>query len=65
MTKKPRVFLRNLDGKKVLFVQSVIAKKSLNFPTGDTNVDNALIGSRISLARISLTIKSLLTKPFF
>jgi len=65
MTKKQRLFLRNLDGKKVLFVQSVIAQKSLNFPTGDTNVDNALIDSRIFLVLISHTIKFLLTKPFF
>jgi len=65
MTKKQRVFLRNLDGENVLFAPSAMVEKSLNFLTDDTNVDNALIDSRISLVLISLTTKSLLTKLFF
>ena len=65
MTKKLRVFLRNLDGKKVLSAPSAMVEKSLNFLTEDTNVDNASIDSRIFLVLTSHTIKFLLTKPFF
>lgn len=63
--KKRRVFLGNLDGKKALSAPSAMVEKSLNFLTDDTNVDNALIDSRIFLVLISLTTKFLLTKPFF
>jgi len=65
MTKKQRLFLRNLGGQKVLSVPSAMTKKSLNFLTGDTNVDNVLIDSLIFPVPISLTTKFLLTKPFF
>jgi hypothetical protein len=65
MTKKQRLFLRNLDGQKMLSVPSAMVEKSLNFLTDDTNVDNASIDSRIFLVLISLTTEFLLTKPFF
>jgi len=65
MTKKQRLFLRNLGGQKGLSVPSVMIEKSLNFLTGDTNVDNVLIDSLIFPALISLTTKFLLTKLFF
>ena len=52
MIKKPRVFLRNLDGEKVLSAPNAMGGKSLNFLTEDTNVDNASIESRIFLVLI-------------
>lgn len=65
MTKKQRLFLRNLDGQKASAAPSAMIEKSLNFLMDDTNVDNVLIDSLIFPVPISLTTKSLLTKSFF